>query len=399
MNTLQILKSLLILNVLVFSTARGQETRQSKAPEAAEEEVSLSFGDIPYLSEAFIDASPSDRKDDIEVGELGVDGVNKTIILKLAKEIANDTYGNFDSYLIAHKNRLIFESYYRKGRIDLPHPQASATKSYTSLALGRAIQLGYLTMADLDKPIVSFLKDLKPERFVEGVEKITLRKALTMRSGIRLSAEERESLEKDTEQIKGQAHLQAFLEHSKSITEESQTFEYKDDPRLVMQVIEAVVPGSAEDFVKNELLNKLGITNYEWRTDVSGLPQSGSYTSMTSRDMLKWGILAINKGKWQGEQLVPADFIDIATSKIVDQSEEYDDVSNGVSGTAYGFFWWQADLSVGGNSYLSKSARGGSGQTITLIEDLDLVIVTTTHRPVEDPVSVAASRVLSAFIK
>ena len=234
------LTGLLLLILLIITNSSFAQQSDSLAPEATADEAKGSFEEIPILKEAFIDAAPADRKDGIPVGELGVDGGNKEMILKLAKEIAEKKYGNFDSFIIAHKGKLLFESYYSRGRINLPHGQASATKTYTSLALGRAIQLGYLIMADLDKPLVSFLKDLDPIKLVAGVEKITLHQALTMRSGILLSAEQRKELEKNPGQIKGQRHVQAFLEHSVPITESSQVFAYKDDPRLVMQVIDAV---------------------------------------------------------------------------------------------------------------------------------------------------------------
>ena len=170
------------------------------------------------------------------------------MILQLAQDIADDNYGNFDSFLIAHKGKLLLESYYRRGRINLPHSQASATKTYTSFALGRAIQLGYLTMDDLHKPLISFLKELDATKLVEGAEKITLHQALTMRSGIRISREEREEFNKTPAQLKGQQKVQTYLEHSAPITSASQTFLYQFDPMLVMQVIDAVVPGTAKDF-------------------------------------------------------------------------------------------------------------------------------------------------------
>lgn len=187
---------LLLLILLVLTQSSFAQQSDSQAPEATAAEATLSFRDIPELKKAFIDVAPTDRKDGILVGELGIDGGNKAMVLKLAQEIANNKYGNFDSFLIAHKGKLLFESYYSRGRINLPHPQASTTKAYTSLALGRAIQLGYLSMADLHKPVISFLKDLDPTKFVAGAEKITLHKALTMRSGIRISTEQREEFEK-----------------------------------------------------------------------------------------------------------------------------------------------------------------------------------------------------------
>lgn len=389
---------LLILLVLSYSSFAQQI--DSQAPEATAAETTLSFRDIPDLKKAFIDVAPTDKKDGILVGKLGIDGGNKAMILTLAQEIAGHKYGNFDSFLIAYKDKLLFESYYRRGRIDLPHPQASATKAYTSLALGRAIQLGYLSMTDLDKPLVGFLKDLDPTKFVEGVEKITLYQALTMRSGIRISKEQREEFEKNPALLKGQGQVQAYLEHSTPITRESQSFKYQFDPILVMQVIDAVVPGTAKDFIKNELLDKMDITNYGWETHVSGLPSSGSRSNMTSRDMVKWGTLVINKGKWNGEQLVPETFIARSTSRILYTGD--DDVYGGgkdVSNQGYGYYWWSADLKYGNKSYFCSSAQGGGGQYIILIEELDLMVVVTSHDNDNSTLQIIAEKIIPAFIK
>lgn len=368
------------------------------APEATADVATLSFRDIPYLDEAFIDATPADRNDAISVGELGVDGGNKDMIVGLAQEIADNKHGNFDSLLISHQGKLLFESYYLRGRINLPHPQASATKAYTSLAIGRAIQLGYMTMDDLDKPLVSFLKDLDPAKFVEGTENITLNKAMTMRSGIRIAEEKMDELMNNPGQfqLEGQGQIQAFLEHSAPISSESQSFNYQGtDPTLAMQVLDAVVPGTAEDFIKDELLDKMGITTYGWQTGVSGLPEAGWRVSMTSRDMVKWGTLAMNKGKWNGEQLVPEAFIAKATSKIAQPTDDWEVPP----GTAYGYFWWQFDLKADNKSYLGKTAWGGGAQYIMVIDDLDLVVVATAHTRDDDTASLIAERILPAFIQ
>ncbi len=391
---------LMLIIFLSYNTVFAQQNGH-RAPEATATEAELSFRDIPYLKEAFIDAAPTDRKDGIPIGELGIDGGNKTMILKLAQDIANNNDGKFDSFLIVHKDKLLFESYYLRGRIDLPHFQASATKAYTSMALGRAIQMGYLTMADLDKPLINFLKELDPTKFVEGAEKITLHKALTMRGGLGITKEQREAFEKTPATLKGQAMVQTLLENSAPITTESQNFLYGNyNPRMVMQVIEAVVPGSAKDFIKNELLDKLDIKNYGWRTEISDLSTAEWGSSMTSRDMVKWGTLATNKGKWKGEQLVPETFIAKATSRILLTGD--DDVYGGgkdVSNQGYGYYWWSADLKYNGKSYFSRSAQGGGGQYIILIEELDLMIVVTAHNNDNRTLQIIAERILPAFIK
>ena len=393
---------LALIKVICFPTLLHADTINESAPVISLDDATQMFMAIPVLEKAYIGTAPTDTNDSIPVGRLGVDGGKKDLIVKLAQNIAANKHGRFDSLLIAHKGKLLFESYYMRGRIDLPHYQASATKGYTSLAIGRAIQLGYLTMADLDKPLVTFLKDLNSAKFVEGTELITLHKAMSMRSGIRLTEEQREAFGKNPKQLKGQGQVQMYLEHSQPITLDSQSFLYGGDPPLVMQVLDAVVPGGAKDFIKHELFNKLGITVYSWRDDVSGLPSAGGSLSITSRDMLKLGLLVMNKGKWNGEQLIPEDFIVKATNTIVSGVPGVEDiffVGGNVSNAGYGYFWWQADMTVGDKSYFTTSAQGGGGQYTILIEELDLIIVTTGNEGEEDPMQLTADEILPAFIQ
>lgn len=360
----------------------------------------LKFWDVPDLENAFIGSAPADRKDGIVVGELGVDGGNMEMIVKLAQEIADGQHGEFDSLLIVHKGKLVFESYYSWGRINLTHPQASATKTYTGLALGRAIQLGYLTMADLDKPVICFLKELDPTKFVEGAERVTLHQALTMHTGIGISEEQGEEFEKNPDQVNGQRLVQAIFEQSAPITAELQSiFSYGNyGPPLVMQVIDAVVSGAAGDFIKNELFGKLGITTYRWLPGPDGLPAAGWKSSITSRAMVKLGTLAMNRGKWNGEQLIPEAFITKATSRIITTGDtKVFGGGNDVSNQGYGYFWWSGDLKSGDKNYFSTSAQGGGGQFIILIKELDLIVVSTAHVRAPSTLQMTAERILPAF--
>lgn len=386
--------------------AMAAEGHDDRAPEATAAEATLPFQDIPYLEDAFIDASPADRKDGLLVGVLGRDGGNKDRIVKLAREIADGEHGRFDSLLISHKGKLLFESYYLRGRVDLPHPQLSVTKAYTNLAIGRAIQLGYLTMADLDRPLIRFFEDLDRTKFVEGAEMVTLHKAMTMRSGIRIRKDKRDAFRKRASHLK-EGHLkegrqiQAVLESSAPITTESQHFYYQSlDPALVMHVLDAVAPGSAERFLKTELLDRMGITNFAWRTDVSGLPTGAAGSSMTSRTMMKWGVLAMNHGQWDGEQLIPPAFVAKSINRIVRGGPGIEDiffVDGSVSNAGYGYYWWQADMNTGDKTYFSTSAQGGRGQYIILIDALDLIVVATAHDQNARTMQMTADRILPAF--
>lgn len=395
MKTRFIYKSLMTA-VLLFSFIGFAESSDQKAPEATAAEAEVSFWDLTLLEKAFIDTAPAARNGAFPVGELAVDAGKKASIVKFAKEIGEGKFGKYDSLLITHKDKLLFESYFMRGRINLAHGQASATKAYTSLALGRAIQLGYLTMADLDKPLVSFLKDLDPAKFVAGAEKITLHKALTMHGGLSIDPEKWKEIEKNPAQLQGQGLVQTLLENSGPITAESQTYKYGNyNPMLVMTVIDAVVPGTAKDFIKNEILDKLGITNYSWDTHASGLPQAGWMVTMTSRDMLKWGSVALNKGKWNGEQLISAEYLAKATTGIVKPTEDWMP-----STYRYGYFWYHTPITVGDKNYDATFAWGGGGQRVIVVDDLDLTIVITGHdRDDETIMDQISNVVIPAFVE
>lgn len=391
-----------------INAAVEAEASLNKAPEATAEEAKLvhwrmpdserRFTDLPLLETAFIEPSPTKRSDGLIVGQLGSDAGDKEMIVQLANELREDTLGNYDSLLIAHKGKLLFESYFRRGRIDLSHPQSSATKSYTGLALGRAIQLGYLSMSDLHKPVISFFDDLDPSLFVEGVEQITLHHALTMTTGIRISDEGWEAIRSNDNPIRGQQEIQQILQRTAPITPETHVFKYGTGPQFVMQVIETRVPGTAKDFIQKEVLGKLGITRFSWRTAASGLPSAGSGASLTSRDMLKIGILYMNKGKWNGEQFIPQAFAGKTNSPVIDTSDiDVFGGGNDVFNQGYGYFWWNADMKAGGKSYYSSSAQGGGGMYIVLIDELDLTIVVTAHHRNDATLQLIAERILPAF--
>jgi CubicO group peptidase (beta-lactamase class C family) len=326
------------------------------------------------------------------VGHLGADGGNRAAIEAFANELAaaakDEKAGHVDSMLFGYRGKLIFESYYRRGRANFPHYQMSITKSYTALAIGRAIQLGLLNMKDLDKPAITFLKELDTTKLVAGADTITLAQAMQMSSGIRLADEQAKELIKNPAQLKGQAEIQAYLQYSDPIPAMPRQFKYQEpDTAIAMQVLNAVAPGGAEEFIKTELLGRMSITQYHWEHAISGLPKSAAGSSILSRDMLKFGQLILSKGKWKGEQLIPEAYLARATTPS--QINEH-----------YGFFWWVDDFTVGGKTYHSFQGRGAGGQFIFMFPELDLVAVVTSHnKGMGDTLQTLPQRIIPAFVK
>ena len=138
---------------------------------------------------------------------------------------------------------------------------------------------------------------------------------------------------------------------------------------MIMQVLEVLVPGSAEEFIRKELMGKMGVSEYAWQDDTSGLPKSAAGSSFRSRDMLKFGMLIRDKGKWQGEQLIPEEFMARAVSPI----------SLGWGTNYYGYFCWHRTLKYNDKAYPSIELRGALGQFVFFFPEQDLIVVATAH--------------------
>ncbi|MCF6438418.1 serine hydrolase [Pseudoalteromonas luteoviolacea] len=390
-----ILSGIFVLVVTnVSATVRTSETPKVGAKEQVLPRSELSQPEVPYISYA-----PEKLNDGIQVGKFDSTNANKAKLNEFVKAINTQKFGKYDSLLVVQGGKLIFESYYLQGRIDKLHRQASVTKAILSLALGRAIALGHLTMMDLDKPIVSFFHNLNSEQLSPGTKRITLHQALTMQTGLRIKRELYAALSTKVGGKSTHTQLQALLSSASPIEPSKQTFNYQsEDPALVMLVLNKVVPGGAKAFIEQALFNKLGVFNYQWHEGDGGLPIGAYGAALTSRDMVKLGLLVKSGGQWLGEQLIPKQYLAKSTNKIVALNES--DIfftGDKVKLPSYGYYWWQAEMLIDDKRYFTRSAQGGGGQYIVLIDELDLILVTTGHEENEQTMKMIATHLLTVF--
>ncbi|MDD7984620.1 serine hydrolase [Lentisphaera marina] len=346
----------------------------------------------PSGSQVSLSYAPKDLGDGIPVGKLGLDGGDQALIAKLAKEMASESKKKFDSLLIAHKGKLVFESYFNKGRVDHPHIVMSITKSLTALALGRAMEMGHVSMTDLDKPVLDILTKVDKSKACDGADQVTLAEVLNLQSGIRKDNALYKKVSKG-QKLKGQKMVEVMFASSKPIKKE---WQYGGtDPTIAMTVLDTLVPNSSFEFIKNDFFGKMGITNYKWPKDKNSLPRAAAGVEMTSRDMLKIGLMMQQKGKWQGEQLIPTEYMEKAMSAL------WPGKHNG----AYGYFIWNKDVEIGGKRSGGKkvsciSCRGAAGQFILIYPEMDLVVVSTAKIKGGGPMlDLAPERILPAFNK
>jgi CubicO group peptidase (beta-lactamase class C family) len=129
---------------------------------------------------------------------------------------------------------------------------------------------------------------------------------------------------------------------------------------------------STYEFAKQYLFDPLGITVKRWDQDSLGYYFGFGYLWFSPRDMARFGQLYLNKGFLDGQQIIPAEWVEESTQEYsADASwfkKHFEDIG-------YGYQWWLAQ--AGG--YDVYCALGHGGQIIANIPELDMVIVTTSH--------------------
>jgi CubicO group peptidase (beta-lactamase class C family) len=317
---------------------------------------------LPDLHEPYLSASPEDIGDGLKVGNLDAPGA-KEAIQALVKNDQAGKFANLDSLLLWKDGKLIFEMYNRRGRVDGPHYAMSVTKTMTSVTLARAIQLGLLSMKDLDKPVIDFLPAIDRSKIKPGVATITLRDALFMKSGLRFP-------DKNFSRSLGskyprQKHFQKLFESTSPITPASKEYKYTGtDPSLIMMIIDLKAKGTAEEFFAREVAEKVGAI-YCWDNQGCGIPKCGAGSNFTSRSLLKIGTAIAQGGKYNGEQLLSAEYL----KAVMDTNK----------GEGYFYYFHNRKKPASSNKVNFISGIGAGGQYMSIFPRLNLVMVATSH--------------------
>lgn len=147
------------------------------------------------------------------------------------------------------------------------------------------------------------------------------------------------------------------------------TFTYNSGGALLMADILSRATGMPwTDYARTRLFEPLGITDVAWIGDFLGRPMAYTGLRMRPRDMAKLGQLVLNRGKWQGRQIVPAVWIEDSLRPRL---------QTGFDGTGYGLFWWTGKADWHGRDLAWAAAFGNGGQRIFVVPELDLCMVVT----------------------
>jgi CubicO group peptidase (beta-lactamase class C family) len=286
-----------------------------------------------------------------------------------------DQYVTAISVVVVRNNKLVSEAYardledrYQKRQIQ------SVTKCITSLVFGIALDMNYFS--DLDQK----LYEIVPEAFDNDMRKreMTLRHLLTMDSGLDYNNEDfaYELF------VKNQKDVMKFILEKPLFALPGQGFNYRDcDPQLLSGAIHKQTGMTLDEMAEKKLFGPMGITDYYWERNEDGDTWASEALFMRPRDMAKIGLLVLNQGSWNGQQLVPEDWIGQSTStQSTPNASQPDDIE-----ITFGYYWRLQP------NRIAIEGNGAGGQSIMIIPAKNLVIVFTCEPDVDPEFSQASA--------
>jgi CubicO group peptidase (beta-lactamase class C family) len=292
-----------------------------------------------------------------------------------------EKYTDIDGILIVKDDLLVFEEYFSYHYIGNRHRIYSATKSITSLLVGLAIEQGYLR--GVDEKILPFFPEYLPLKVPdENKENITVHDLLTMRHGWECDDHDPDSATymygnfevNHMDQIRGTLNLPME-------TTPSSHFSYCNSSTIVLGGVLAKATGmSLPELAKQSLFEPLGIESVMWIPSPTWpsvtirepkWTDTGKGLDMRPRDMARIGLMMLHNGNWNGQQIIPADWI----QESLQQHVTLDD--NPRWGNGYGYLWWLSEVFIFGSNVHSFAAIGGGGQIIAVFPRMNMVVVFT----------------------
>ena len=238
----------------------------------------------------------------------------------------------------------------------------SVTKSFTGVLVGLALDKGYIE--SVNDNIGKYLDGIV--NFPDETKKnITIEQLLKMSFGHSWNGTSSASLYENWANSPDQLQ---FIIDLPLVNTPGSVFNYSDGSSHLLSVIISEATGqNTLDFAKTNLFDLLDIQKFEWAKDDKGYPNGAAGLRIIPRDMVKFGNLILNKGKYNGKQVVPETWISAMTTSKISTDNDV------LYGPEYGYQIWIGNSS--GNQYFM--AMGWGGQFIFIVPDQNLVVTAT----------------------
>lgn len=268
----------------------------------------------------------------------------------------------FHSFMILRHGKVISEAWWAPYRPDLRHTMYSCSKSFTATAVGFAVSEGLISLSD---KVVSFFPDFAPKDISPNLAALTIRDLLTMTAG-------QDPDPSFTIAANEENWANAFL-NAPFVDKPGTKFVYNSLATYMAGVIvQDVSRQSLIDYLRPRLFDPLGIEGMDWEEDLAGYQVGGWGLRIKTEDMAKFAQLFLQKGKWNGKQILPEGWVEEAsTMKILQQPDmKPEDRAKTDWAQGYCYQMWRS-------RHNSFRGDGAYGQYMLVLPELDAVIAIT----------------------
>lgn len=272
------------------------------------------------------------------------------------------------AYVIIKDSTLLFEQYWEDYSPESHSNSFSMAKSIVSLAIGAAIDDGFIK--DVDQPV----SDFYPEFQGYNGKPLTLRHLLTMSAGVDFNEAYSSPFSPTTKLYYGD-DLQQIAFGMKEIEEPGVNFIYQSGvTQLLAFIVEKATGENISSYVSRKFWTPMNAEEDAlWSLDKKdGIEKAYCCFNSNARDFARFGQLILNKGEWNGEQLISSSYLKEATTPDTSLLfKEYNETNH-----CYGFQFWHLSY----NGMEIPYMRGILGQYIFIIPDLNAVVVRLGHK-------------------
>ncbi len=304
-------------------------------------------------------------------------GVSSAAVLGFVQE-AEQKVDALHSFMLVRHGHVVAEGWWTPYAADEPHSLFSLSKSFTSTAVGLAVSDGKL---NLDDPVLKFFPDEAPANPGKYLSSMRVRDLLRMSSGQR---------DEDIRAFPFQSQqdlVRIFLEIPVQDKPGSHFVYNTPATYMLSAIVQKVTGQTVLDYLRPRLFEPLGISNPTWEASAQGISLGGFGLSIRTEDIARFGQLYLQKGQWHGRQLVPAGWVEAATSLQTatggDPGSDWDQ--------GYGYQFWRCRHGF-------YRADGAFGQFCVVMPEFDAVVaITSATRDLQSVLSLVWDKIVPAF--
>lgn len=283
-------------------------------------------------------------------------GISSRGLLNYLDAVANTPEVEHHAIMVMRHGKLVATMNFAPYDNHTPHMLFSLSKSFTSAAAGFAVAEGLLHW---DDKVLDILPDKAPENPSQWLSQVTLSHLLMMGSG----------LDPKSDEAGGEDWAKAVLA-CECIHEPGTHFHYNSHGTyLVSCMVQRVTGMTVRDYLMPRLFEPLGIPKPEWDCCPEGINVGGWGLYLSCDSIARFGQCLLDKGVWEGRQLLPLEWYEKATVKQIENNEGKQQPDNEWA-QGYGFQFWRTR----GNRFRGD---GAFGQICMISTDLDMAVAIT----------------------